>query len=443
MEPQIRYVRSADGTNIAYSVVGSGRPLVYVGSPTTVLTLETDWHIARARRGIERLAAGRTVVRTDARGRGLSDHEATDQSLDAHVDDIRCVVEALSQESVDLLGDTSSPVAIAYAARYPERVRKMVLTSAIARGRDRHLSPARRSLAEIANVDFDFFKQATALLNLGWVEGRAAAEAMRHMTLEELTAGWQAMRQFDASGDLPVVRCPVLVLYNRSRDEYTPFAAARHVVSSMQNAVLRVIDSETPTTVFDEAGLVVDLIAEFLDRDDAAADGAALPSGTAIILFADIVDSTALTERMGDGAFRAKARDLDGALRSIIADAGGTTIDAKTLGDGVLATFPAASQAIDAALAFEGAAVATQLQLHVGLHAGDVIREANNVFGGAVNIAARISALSAPGDILVSATVRDLARTSASVVFEDRGEHALKGVADPQRVFAVRKKAEG
>jgi adenylate cyclase len=60
------------------------------------------------------------------------------------------------------------------------------------------------------------------------------------------------------------------------------------------------------------------------------------------------------------------------------------------------------------------------------------------VWGGAVNIAARISGLTAPGEILVSATVREIARTSASVTFEDRGEHALKGVADPQRVYAVR-----
>jgi adenylate cyclase len=74
----------------------------------------------------------------------------------------------------------------------------------------------------------------------------------------------------------------------------------------------------------------------------------------------------------------------------------------------------------------------------VGLHAGDVIREQDNVFGGAVNIAARVSALSAPGEVLVSDVVRALARTSAGVAFEDRGEHALKGVADPHRLYAVR-----
>jgi class 3 adenylate cyclase len=161
--------------------------------------------------------------------------------------------------------------------------------------------------------------------------------------------------------------------------------------------------------------------------------------GMAVILFTDIVDSTALTERIGDAAFRTNARDLDVELRRIIADAGGTTIDAKTLGDGVLATFPAASQAIQAALACGAAGEMQGLPLHLGLHAGDVIREEGNVFGGAVNIAARISALSAPGEVLVSDTVRSLARTSAGVVFEDRGEHALKGVADAQRVYAVRK----
>jgi class 3 adenylate cyclase len=67
-----------------------------------------------------------------------------------------------------------------------------------------------------------------------------------------------------------------------------------------------------------------------------------------------------------------------------------------------------------------------------------VIREDNNVYGGAVNVAARISSLSAPGDVLVSETVRSLARTSAGVTFEDRGEQSLKGVGEPVRVWAVR-----
>jgi class 3 adenylate cyclase len=155
------------------------------------------------------------------------------------------------------------------------------------------------------------------------------------------------------------------------------------------------------------------------------------------ILFADIADSTGLTERLGDDAFRAKARDLDAALRSTIRDHAGTAIEGKLLGDGVLATFASAAKAIEAALACGRAGDEAGLPLHLGLHAGDVIREDNNVYGGAVNVAARISGLSAPGEVLVSETVRSLARTSAGVGFEDRGEQALKGVGEPVRVWAV------
>ncbi len=142
-------------------------------------------------------------------------------------------------------------------------------------------------------------------------------------------------------------------------------------------------------------------------------------------------------ERLGDTAFRAKARDLDASLRAVIRENGGTPIEGKVLGDGVMAVFASAREAIEAALACAHAGDAAGLPLHLGLHAGDVIREENNVYGGAVNIASRISGLSAPGEVLVSDTVRSLARTSAGVSFEDRGEQSLKGVGEPVRVWAV------
>src|SRR5438876_9321669 len=155
-------------------------------------------------------------------------------------------------------------------------------------------------------------------------------------------------------------------------------------------------------------------------------------------LTADIADSTALTERLGDAAFRAKARDLDAALRTIIHEHSGTAIEGKLLGDGVLAVFTSARQAIEAALACGVAGSHAGLPLHLGLHAGDVIREEGNVYGGTVNIASRISGLSAPGEVLVSDIVRGLARTSGGVSFEDRGKRRLKEVGEPMRGWVVR-----
>jgi adenylate cyclase len=147
--------------------------------------------------------------------------------------------------------------------------------------------------------------------------------------------------------------------------------------------------------------------------------------------------STALNERLGDAAFRTASRALDERIRAVIREHEGVPVEGKVLGDGVMATFRSAAQAVAAACACAGVAASADLALHIGLHAGDVIPDGSNVYGGAVNIASRICALCEPGEILVSQTVRDLARTSASVTFEDRGEHALKGIEDPVRVYAV------
>ncbi len=108
----------------------------------------------------------------------------------------------------------------------------------------------------------------------------------------------------------------------------------------------------------------------------------------------------------------------------------------------MLAVFTSAKNAIEAALRCGTTGEAAGLPLHLGVHAGDVIGEDGNVFGGAVNIAARVAAESAPGEVLVSQTVRDLARTSAGVDFEDAGERTLKGVGDAVRVWRVLRQAQ-
>jgi adenylate cyclase len=165
------------------------------------------------------------------------------------------------------------------------------------------------------------------------------------------------------------------------------------------------------------------------------------PSSTAVILFTDVVASTALTERMGDAAFRDASRALDQQIRAAIRDNGGTPIEGKVLGDGVMGTFASAHEAIAAAQGCNVLSAEFELALHIGVHAGDVIREEDNVFGGTVNIASRICGLSAPGEILVSDVVRGMARSSAGVEFEDPGEQEMKGVGEPVRVFIVRVKS--
>ena len=261
-----------------------------------------------------------------------------------------------------------------------------------------------------------------------------AALIRASMGPQELLDFREATRKLDITTLLPQVRARTLIIHADA--DQSPLSYARTFVASIPDAHLVTV---TPNQVSSFLPGVLEATMKFLGVEAAEShpEHDAPASGMTAILFADIVDSTALTERLGDDAFRAKARELDGALRGVIREHAGTAIEGKLLGDGVLAVFTSARQAIEAALACGAAGSVAGLPLHLGLHAGDVIREENNVYGGAVNIAARISGLSAPGEVLVSETVRSLARTSAGVRFEDRGEQALKGVGEAVRVWAV------
>jgi len=442
MEPQIRYVKTSDGVSIAYATVGEGPPVLFVSALFGGLHMTS--RTPRYGEPVDRLAArGWKVINYDQRGAGSSDRDCGDLSLEPLVRDLEAVIDRVAPEGRCALVATTSggPPAIVYAARNPERISHLVLRNSFASGTERHqamlgvlVTRALRPVLEEHRDFWEFFTLTLANALTGYTSSeRAREEAEAYQTgisPETYLAAADALDQMDVSDLLESVLAPTLVVND------TRYLSVGHG----WDPVAREITSRIPNARLVTTGDFAAALDAFLTEGNASeARGAPdqAPSGTAIILFADIADSTALTERLGDAGFRDRARALDEALRRIIVDNGGAAIYGKLVGDGVLATFPAASQAIAAALAYGGAAEAAKLQLHLGLHAGDVIRESDNVYGGAVNIASRISSLAAPGEVLVSRTVADLARTSAGVVFEDRGEHALKGVAEPQRVFAV------
>jgi len=447
MDQQIKYVRTIDGVNLAYTCVGEGPAIVKLQA-WPFSHLEAEWWVPTARLLDQRLAERMRVVRFDPRGSGLSQRNVADLSLEARLLDLETVVDHLHIDRLTINGyGSGGPVGIAYAARHPDRVSHLFLIDSFARGGDFAQSARAASLIALASSDWDLFTETVASVFLGWSAGeparRFAAFLRECVTPDQGRAAFRAAIAVDVTEMLQQVTAPTFV-FRGGESVFSSPETAGSLASAIPNATFftrHEVGWITSEEIVEWVAAETFRILGLSDDDRAnplSADHSLVPSGTAVILFADIVDSTALTERMGDAAFRAKARELDGALRAIITEAGGTTIDAKTLGDGVLATFPSASQAIDAALRCGASGDAQGLLLHLGLHAGDVIREANNVFGGAVNIASRISGLSAPGEVLVSDVVRALARTSAGVAFEDRGEHALKGVAEPQRVFAVR-----
>ena len=124
-------------------------------------------------------------------------------------------------------------------------------------------------------------------------------------------------------------------------------------------------------------------------------------------------------------------------MRTAIEDLGGSTIEGIRPGDGLLAVFSSVRASIDAADAAHAHASSVGLQLHVGIHAGEVIRAGTGVHGSAVNLAARTCAAAPPGETLVSEVVQVLGTGSTGSRFEDRGLFQLKGISEPQRLFAV------
>jgi class 3 adenylate cyclase len=382
------------------------------------------------------------MVRYDPRGQGLSDREVEDTSLEAHLLDIAAVVDSLNLGAFGVLAaGGTGPIAIAYAARYPERVSHLVLWSTAARGSDL-VDPRNEALAALAEADWEFYTEAMAYHNFGWAGGpdtRTFAAMQREFSSPAIVRrNLEVIRGFDATADLMGVKAPTLVVHRRQVS-----APEERIVTALAAAIpgarLLLLEGSLPVPALGDIDEAAKVVRQFMTGSEPVTGRTVseLPSGTAVILFADIADSTALTERLGDDAFRAKARDLDGALRAAIRESGGTPVEGKLLGDGVLAVFTSAREAIEAALVCGKAGDDAGLPLHLGIHAGDVIREDNNVYGGAVNIASRIAGLSAAGEVLVSETVRSLARTSAGVGFEDRGEQELKGVGEGVRVWSV------
>jgi len=384
------------------------------------------------------VARGRLLVDFDRRGTGSSQRDVDDLSPEAHRRNLEAVTDHLNFERLHLLGRyDGGAVAAEYAAEHPERVAKLILCAAAVRGDQTAAGRMRDKLTDLIRSDWSLARRALATAAAEYStaeELRRYSRSIRESITPEMAIRYLAyIADVDISGVLSRVAAPTLVVNPRD-DQNVTLEAGREVAVLIPNARFVVLEDRSVSTE-------TAVLNRFLDDVTEQPSAPAFPQGTAIILFADIADSTALTEKLGDAAFREKARELDVALRDAIASNGGTAIKGKLLGDGVLATFGAAREAIACAQAMHDAGSYAGLPLHVGIHAGDVIRDANNVYGGAVNIAARVASEAAAGETLVSGTVRELA-AGEGFLFADIGEVVPKGFEEPVRLYEVRWREE-
>jgi class 3 adenylate cyclase len=362
------------------------------------------------------------------------------------MDDVRSVMDAIGSERAVLFGFADGAVMCAlFAATHPERAMACVLFSMFARGSAAPDYPWAWTpsvwdsyIAELRDRwgTREFFHELIAM----------SAPSMAH---DEAYSTWQATyfrlaaspsaamaiesmyRDVDISHVLPSIRVPTLVLH-RTGDAIEPVEGARYVADHVPGARFVELSGADHVPWAGNQDALTGEIERFLHgvRDEEAEFDRVL----ATIMFTDIVDSTHRAATLGDGKWHRVLQKHNQEVRANLARFRGREI--KTMGDGFLATFDGPARAIRCACAISAGMRAMGLDVRTGLHTGEVEVVGDDVLGMAVNIGARVGALAGPGEVLVSGTVKDLVAGSG-FVFEDRGEHELKGVPGAWRLYAV------
>ena len=445
-EPRIQYAKTSDGVSIAFWTLGTGMPLVYMPSGP-MGNVQVEWEVPEAQSFLELMAQNRMVVRYDNRGTGLSEGDLANLDLDAILLDLQSVADRLGLDSFVLFCDSMvGAAAVVYAAQNPERISHLILFNTAARGTEFMGSPRDRALGKLMDADWELYTETVAHFTYGWSAGEAARKAAARLretfTPEKLKRAYRMIAGLDATSLMSQVKCPTLVLRRRQLS-FTSVGSARTLASGIPDARLTLLEGTSIAPWMDDAAAVIRAIEEFLgEGKEAAAKAEPLATGNVhTILFTDVEGSTALTQRLGDTGARKVLRAHEGIVREALKSHGGSEV--KSMGDGFMASFSSATKALECAIAMQRAfaehneAAREPMLVRVGLNAGEPIAEDDDLFGTAVNEAARITAAAKGGEILVANVVRELAK-GKEFMFGDRGETSLKGFDDPVRLYEVR-----
>lgn len=437
MHPETRYVKSGDAY-IAYQVFGNGpRDLIYV--PGFVSHIEAIWERPLRARFFERLSSFCRVIMFDKRGNGLSDRVSEIPTLEQRMDDVRAVMDAAGAKQAAFFGvSEGGPMALLFAATYPERTTALILYGTFARwawAADHPMGMTDEQFEQIVVPDkwggpaaIDMFAPSVAGLETArqdWASylRQAASPSAAVATL-------RMAREIDARHILPTIRVPTLVLH-RTGDRLVQIEQAHYLVERIPGAKLVELEGIDHLIWTGDQDAILDETAQFLTG---ARQNFQLDRILATVLFTDIVGSTEMAAQLGDHQWRGVLERYYAVVREELARFRGREID--TAGDGLLAVFDAPARAVRCACASCDALRPLAIQIRAGLHTGECEVIGDKVGGIAVHIGARVAATAGPGEVRVSGTVKDLVAGSG-LRFADRGMHSLKGVAAKCHLFSV------
>lgn len=442
VQPQTHYARSGNA-DIAYQVVGDG-PLDLVFVMGWVSNIDEFWTEPSFAYFLQRLAVFSRLIVFDKRGTGLSDRvdEKSLPTLEQRMDDVRAVMDACGSRRAALLGiSEGGPMCALFAATYPERTAALLTFGSYVKASASPDYPWGRTEEEHARFCADVRDNwGEHPVGLGArAPSRLHDEAFRQWWTRYLTRSaapkavlaFMAMNsQIDVRAALPVIDVPTLIMH-RTGDRTLSIGGSRYMARSIRGARFVEFPGEDHLPWTSDVEPVLKEIQEFLTgrRHVEECDRV-----LATVMFVDIARSTDRAEAVGDRAWSRELQRFWIVARDHVERHRGREVD--TAGDGYFATFDGPARGVRCAQAIAREVRELGLDVRAGLHTGEVEMLGEKVSGIAVHIGARIAACAVPGEVTVSSIVRDLVAGSG-LRFEDRGLHALKGVAQRCHLYVA------
>lgn len=439
MVPETHFAEN-NGVSIAYQAFGDGPDdIVFIhGMFSNVDILWEEPRVARFLMALGRLAR---VILFDRRGTGLSDR-VTPPTFEVHIDDICAVMDAAGSRKACMLGYSEGAcIGALFAATCPERTSSLITIGGYARWSRADDFPygsireqveewfeiVERDWGNAVSIDYTAPSLANDEQYSRWLAKFYRSSANKTDALAML----KSALDMDLRAVLPAVSAPALVL-QATRDLTTPLESGRDFAARIPGAALVEIDSEDHSPWASGSEAILHEIKLFLGK---ASGTHVIDRVLVTVLFTDIVDSTRLAAEIGDQRWSDLLEQHHKRVRHQLEIYRGQEV--KTTGDGFHATFDGPARAIMCADAIRGSTRQLGLDLRIGIHTGECEIRGESLEGIAIHIAARVSAMAAGGEILVSRTVKDIV-TGSGIEFEDIGTHPLKGISDPYQLFKVK-----
>lgn len=413
IRPETHYARSGD-VHIAYQVIGEG-PLDLVFVHGFISNLEVQWEDPGFAHLLSRLAAFSRLIVFDKRGTGLSDRVPLDAlpNLEQRMDDVRAVMDAARSRRAALVGSSEGgPMAMLFAATYPQRTRALVLYGAYANFY-RWVSPPEKLEAFIANAEQTW--------GTGEMLRAFAPGLFGNARFRDWWARWErlgaspsaaiALARMNALIDVrhvpAAIRVPTLVLHRRD-DVRINVEGGRFLAANIPGAKHVELEGSDHLMWVGDIDRIVDEIEEFLT-------GAHLPPppvdrSLATMLLVDVPDADRLSVRAGDADWREMLGRLRGLVERALEQHQGRRLGGARPDGSVLAGFDGPARAVRCAMGVrDSVARVLGLGVRCGLHTGEVaLPEGGEPGGVAIHLVARVVGAGRAGDVVVSRTVSDL-----------------------------------